>query len=213
MPPSGRRGSVVGSLKASTNVKGTNRSFKGTNRYNNEAAKWHVTEYKPPRRVSDEEIAAARKMFFELDRDMSGSIDADEITFMLRSMGQNPTEREVHELIASVDGEDGEEGDGKIQLREFIKLYTGGLDSKSLGSKKDVDDVFLAVNAKVADSVDAKPSGSAVPDQDVITKAHLSELLSSSFDLDVDMDDLFNAKSDQVSKDEMTTFLLGSQTS
>ena len=66
-------------------------------------------------------------MFFELDRDGSGSIDAEELGMMLRSLGQNPTDEEIKELIASVDDED---GDGQLQL-PFLQLYTQGLDSKT----------------------------------------------------------------------------------
>ena len=48
------------------------------------------------------------QMFFELDRDGSGSIDAEELGMMLRSLGQNPSEQEIKDLIASVDDEDGD---------------------------------------------------------------------------------------------------------
>merc|ERR1711988_1994165 len=87
---------------------------------------------------------AARKMFFDLDRDGSGSIDAEELGMMLRSLGQNPTDEELHELIDSVD--EGEK-DGQIQLREFLKLYTQGLDAKNAGKagKEDVVHVFSAL--------------------------------------------------------------------
>ena len=57
-------------------------------------------------------------MFFDMDRDGSGSIDAEELGMMLRSLGQNPTEKELDELIDSVDEGD---KDGQIQLREFLK--------------------------------------------------------------------------------------------
>ena len=174
----------------------------------NEGAKWHHTAYKPPRRISDEEIAAARKMFFELDRDMSGSIDADELAFMLRSMGQNPTDAEVKELIESVDGEGGEESDGKIQLREFIKLYTDGLDSKGKGRKEDVEDVFRAVKASLEGTTNAKASNEPI---EGIEKAALAELLSSAYDLEVDVEEMLGSKSADVTKDEMTVFLLGEQ--
>ena len=73
------------------------------------------------------------QMFFELDRDGSGSIDAEELGMMLRSLGQNPTDEEIKELIASVDDED---GDGQLQLREFLQLYTQGLDSKTKGKRR-----------------------------------------------------------------------------
>ena len=64
---------------------------------------WHVEqEYKPQRKISDEELAAAKKMFFALDGDSSGSIDAEELGVMLRSLGQNPTEQELAELIVCI---------------------------------------------------------------------------------------------------------------
>ena len=66
-------------------------------RYNE--AKWHTQDYKPQRKISDQELAAARQIFFALDVDASGSIDADELGVMLRSLGQNPTEQELKDLI------------------------------------------------------------------------------------------------------------------
>lgn len=76
--------------------------------------KWTVTsDYTPPRKITDKELELARKMFFDLDRDGSGSIDAEELGMMLRSLGQNPTEQELQELIESVD--EGEK-DGQIQV-------------------------------------------------------------------------------------------------
>jgi Ca2+-binding EF-hand superfamily protein len=106
--------------------------------------KWTVTDYKPPRKISDKELEMARKMFLEMDRDGSGSIDAEELGMMLRSLGQNPTEEELIELIDSVD--DGDK-DGQIQLREFLKLYTEGLDAKGSGraGAEDVANVFSAL--------------------------------------------------------------------
>ena len=70
---------------------------------------------------------------------------------MLRSLGQNPTEEELKELIASVDeGDNGAPGDGQIQLREFLKLYTEGLDSKKSGQagKEDVFNVYMAMGVR-----------------------------------------------------------------
>lgn len=109
--------------------------------------KWTVSDYKPPRKISDKELEAARKMFFELDRDGSGSIDAEELGMMLRSLGQNPTEEELVELINSVD--DGDK-DGQIQLREFLKLYTEGLDTKANGmaGKDDLANVFRSLGVR-----------------------------------------------------------------
>ena len=80
-----------------------------------EEPKWQVdADFKPPRKISDKELEAARKMFFELDRDGSGSIDAEELGLMLRSLGQNPSDEELHALIDSVDTGD---KDGQVSER------------------------------------------------------------------------------------------------
>ena len=67
---------------------------------------------------------------------------------MLRSLGQNPTDEELRELIDSVD--DADDKDGQIQLREFLKLYTEGLDTKTKGraGKDDVANVYSAFGVR-----------------------------------------------------------------
>ena len=93
-------------------------------------AKWDVDKaWVPTRRLATPEMNAARKLFNDLDRDGSGSIDADELAIAMRQLGQSPTDEEIRDLIKSVD-EGGAEADGQIQLREFLKLYSNGLDTK-----------------------------------------------------------------------------------
>ena len=93
---SGKGSSQKGQLKTSK-ISTTQPRTSITNRYTE--AKWHTTDYKPTRKITDEELEAARKIFFSLDCDASGSIDAEELGVMLRSLGQNPTETELKELI------------------------------------------------------------------------------------------------------------------
>ena len=70
----------------------------GSRRYSSEA-KWTISDYKPQRQISEQELKKAREIFFSLDSDMSGSIEAEEIRIMLHSLGQNPTDEELQELI------------------------------------------------------------------------------------------------------------------
>ena len=102
--------------------------------------------HKLPKKIPDEAMMAAKAMFFSLDRDNSGSIDAVELGVMLRALGQNPTEEELTALIDSVDGADGDEADGQIQLREFLRLYADAIDAtgKKVNKvdKSDVNNVF-----------------------------------------------------------------------
>jgi len=158
--------------------------------------KWTVSDYKPPRKISDKELEAARKMFFELDRDGSGSIDAEELGMMLRSLGQNPTEEELVELINSVD--DGDK-DGQIQLREFLKLYTEGLDTKANGmaGKDDLANVFRSLG------------GDPTKEDSKVTKSNVSAVVMQQYDLDIDLDSTFGpTPGDSVSKAQLEAMLI-----
>ena len=65
-------------------------------RYGSKDPNWTMQmSQKLPKKVPDEVLAAAKNMFFQLDRDNSGSIDADELGLMLRTLGQNPTDEEL----------------------------------------------------------------------------------------------------------------------
>jgi len=162
------------------------------------APKWHVTDYKPPRKISDKELEMARKMFFELDRDGSGSIDAEELGMMLRSLGQNPTEDELAALIDSVDGGDDNDKDGQIQLREFLKLYTEGLDTKSKGraGKEDVANVFSALG------------GDTNNKDDRVSKDALTGMLMEFYNLEVDPDTIMTKAADGITRADLEGFLM-----
>ena len=56
---------------------------------------------RPP--LSQEELDACRDAFLMFDKDRSGSIDVWELKLVLVAMGQNPSEEEVFEIIASMD--------------------------------------------------------------------------------------------------------------
>jgi len=119
---------------------------------------------------------------------------------MLRSLGQNPTDEELLELINSVDGSDGEK-DGKIQLREFLILYASALGedgepAKAAAGKDDVDNVFMQFGG------DRSKNESKIESADLI--GHLSE----NFNLDVDLSETFGLPRDgQLSKDDVAKML------
>jgi len=159
--------------------------------------KWVMdVDFKPPRKISDKELEQARKMFFELDRDGSGSIDAQELSVMFTALGQSPTEDELNALIASVD--DGDK-DGQIQLREFLKLYTESLDNKKKGGTgaDEVNQVFASFGADPSDPASR------------VAKSHLQTFVLEEYDLDVDIDGVFGKVSGpDLSKEDFDKLLL-----
>ena len=82
------------------------------------------------------------------------------------------------------------------------------LPTRSKSSKDDVDDVFRAVG----DAVGSDTSNITVSDS--IPKQSIAAMLSSAYDLDVDVDAVFSSgsKSAELSKDEMSQFLLAPAT-
>jgi len=141
-------------------------------------AQWKVLQtWAPPRPLKEHELAECRKMFYQLDRDNSGAIDADELGAMMRTLGQDPTEEECKELIASVDNPDSP--DGLIQYREFCLLYAQGVDSKDKAGCLDSLNIFCALGG------DPKK-----PDAKVSPEIFHDSLLET-FGLDVDLFETF----------------------
>jgi len=63
--------------------------------------------------LTNEEIEACREAFQKFDRDGSGAIDSFELRATLQSMGQQPTDEELFDMIAEVDAD----GSGEIGAR------------------------------------------------------------------------------------------------
>jgi len=62
--------------------------------------------------------AEFKEAFDEFDKDGSGTISTKELLQVMRSIGQNPTEDEILELVMEADLN----GDGTIDFQEFIEM-------------------------------------------------------------------------------------------
>ena len=60
------------------------------------------------------------------DKDGDGTISVEELTIVLRSIGQNPTNEQVEEIIAEV-GEKDENGEMVCGFDEFLLLMSKNL--------------------------------------------------------------------------------------
>jgi calmodulin len=68
--------------------------------------------------LTDEQIAEFKEAFSLFDRDSDGHITTKELGTVMRSLGQNPDERELQDLINDIDAD----GNGHIDFPEFLSL-------------------------------------------------------------------------------------------
>jgi calmodulin len=66
--------------------------------------------------LTEEQIAEFKEAFALYDKDKDGRINTKELGAFMRSIGQNPTEQELQDIINEVDAD----GDGDIGFREFV---------------------------------------------------------------------------------------------
>ena len=70
--------------------------------------------------LTSEQIAELKEAFQLFDRDGDGTISTDELGIVLRSIGQNPTEKQIEDMIAEVD----EDNNGYCEYDEFLLLMS-----------------------------------------------------------------------------------------
>jgi len=68
------------------------------------------------------------------DKDGDGNITAQELGTVMRSLGQNPTEKELHEMVADVGGS------GKVDFNLFLSLMSKKM--KDVDSEEEIKEAF-----------------------------------------------------------------------
>eukprot|EP00093_Oithona_nana_P004586 04586.XXX_2860_8014_1 [CDS] Oithona nana genome sequencing. len=67
---------------------------------------------------SEEDKETIRNAFYLFDRDGNGTISADELGTLLRTLGQEPSEAEVEEILSVLDANKS----GAIEEEEFMRI-------------------------------------------------------------------------------------------
>jgi len=68
--------------------------------------------------LTPEQLSELKEAFAMFDKDNDQSISIDELGSVMKSLGQNPTEQELRDMIHEVDID----GNGKIDFEEFTQM-------------------------------------------------------------------------------------------
>ncbi|XP_013381518.1 calmodulin-like isoform X2 [Lingula anatina] len=74
--------------------------------------------------LTDEQIAEFKEAFSLFDKNGDGTITTKELGTVMRSLGLNPTEAELVDMIKEVDAD----GNGTIDLPEFLTMMAKKMD-------------------------------------------------------------------------------------
>ena len=85
---------------------------------------------------TEEQIAEFKEAFSLFDRDGDGSITSKELGTVMRSLGQNPSEAELQDMINEVDVD----GNGSIDFPEFLSLMARKM--KDTDTEEELVDAF-----------------------------------------------------------------------
>jgi len=85
---------------------------------------------------TEEQIAEFKEAFSLFDKDGDGCITTKELGTVMRSLGANPTEAELKEMIAEVDAD----GSGTIEFHEFVNMMARKM--KDTDSEEEIREAF-----------------------------------------------------------------------
>lgn len=71
--------------------------------------------------MTEEQIAEYKEAFSLFDKDGDGTITTKELGTVMRSLGLNPTEAELQDMVNEVDAD----GNGNIDFTEFLTMVRG----------------------------------------------------------------------------------------
>jgi len=86
--------------------------------------------------LTEAQIAEFKESFSLFDKDNDGTISTKELGGVMRSLGQNPSEKELQEMVNEVDAD----GNGTIDFPEFLTMMARKM--KDTDSEEEIKEAF-----------------------------------------------------------------------
>ncbi|XP_030472915.1 calmodulin-like protein 11 [Syzygium oleosum] len=86
--------------------------------------------------LTQEQIVEFKEAFTLFDKDGDGCITLEELATVIRSLDQNPTEKELQDMINEVDAD----GNGTIEFAEFLNLMANKM--KETDAEEELKEAF-----------------------------------------------------------------------
>ncbi|CAJ0828569.1 17994_t:CDS:1, partial [Entrophospora sp. SA101] len=86
--------------------------------------------------LSEAQITEFKEAFSLFDKDSDGTITTKELGTVMRSLGQNPTESELRDMINEIDAD----GNGTIDFPEFLTMMARKM--KDTDSEQEIKEAF-----------------------------------------------------------------------
>eukprot|EP01115_Flamella_aegyptia_P002558 TRINITY_DN136648_c0_g1_i1.p1 TRINITY_DN136648_c0_g1~~TRINITY_DN136648_c0_g1_i1.p1 ORF type:complete len:152 (+),score=64.12 TRINITY_DN136648_c0_g1_i1:68-523(+) len=87
-------------------------------------------------KLTEEQIQELKEAFQLFDRDGDGLITSKELGTVMKSLGQNPSEQELHDMIHEVDAN----GNGMIDFPEFLEMMSNKMSKE--GQEEELREAF-----------------------------------------------------------------------
>ncbi|KAH3859227.1 calmodulin-A-like isoform X2 [Dreissena polymorpha] len=89
-----------------------------------------------PNQLTEEQIAELKEAFSLFDKDGDGDISTKELGTVMRSLGQNPSDQELEDMIREVDTD----GNGSIEFDEFLQMMARKM--KETDTEEEIKEAF-----------------------------------------------------------------------
>ncbi|PVF96648.1 putative calmodulin [Serendipita vermifera] len=124
--------------------------------------------------LTEEQIAEFKEAFSLFDKDGDGTITTKELGTVMRSLGQNPTDSELQDMINEVDVD----GNGTIDFKEFLTMMAKKL--KDTDREEEIRQAFKVFDQNGDGYVTTKELAAVMRNLENLTDLELGQMMQEA---------------------------------